>query len=108
MRIGSGKSEAAWQADFRAVTGESEPQWDGSRVEYRTADLTEWVVNREEGLEQGWTLARRGAGGETGRLVVQVDGVTVPSAPMTTARSSYARGHGARSPHKQRSAPSTR
>ncbi|HMB71107.1 MAG TPA: FG-GAP-like repeat-containing protein [bacterium] len=36
---------------------------DGNRVEYRGADgLTEWYVNRPDGLEQGFTLAERPAG----------------------------------------------
>ena len=42
-----------------------------NRVEYRRGDLTEWYVNDERGLEQGFTLARApaGAGAATARLV---------------------------------------
>ena len=44
------------------------------RVEYRRGDLTEWYVNRPEGLEQGFTLARRpGAAGGNDPLVISFD-----------------------------------
>lgn len=33
----------------------------GDRLEYRRGDLTEWYVNGSQGLEQGFTLARRPA-----------------------------------------------
>jgi sugar lactone lactonase YvrE len=43
----------------------------GNRVEYRRGDLTEWYVNGSQGLEQGFTLARRpDTGGEGQPLVI--------------------------------------
>ena len=43
----------------------------GNRVEYQRPDLTEWYVNRSQGLEQGFTLAHRPAADhETGPLVM--------------------------------------
>jgi len=53
----------------------------GNRVEYRRGDLTEWYVNRAQGLEQGFTLARRpGADHEREPLaiVLGVTGELVP------------------------------
>jgi sugar lactone lactonase YvrE len=35
------------------------PTGAGNRVEYQRGDLTEWYVNGSQGLEQGFTLARR-------------------------------------------------
>jgi len=35
-----------------------------NRIEYRRGELTEWYVNDQRGLEQGFTLAARPAGGE--------------------------------------------
>ncbi|HEV8481073.1 MAG TPA: hypothetical protein VGR66_09795, partial [Candidatus Eisenbacteria bacterium] len=34
----------------------------GNRMEYRRGDLIEWYVNDEQGLEQGFTLARAPVG----------------------------------------------
>ena len=45
----------------------------GNRVEYRRGDLTEWYVNGSQGLEQGFTLARRpGMGGDGQPLVIAI------------------------------------
>ena len=45
----------------------------GNRVEYRRGDLTEWYVNGPQGLEQGFTLARRpGTDSQGGPLVIAI------------------------------------
>ena len=52
----------------------------GNRIEYRRGDLTEWYVNEERGLEQGFTLAAPpGARGED-FLSIELDlsGTLVP------------------------------
>jgi uncharacterized repeat protein (TIGR01451 family) len=46
----------------------------GNRLEYQRGDLTEWYVNGSQGLEQGFTLARRpGAERENGPLAIALD-----------------------------------
>ena len=50
-----------------ALTGAS------NRVEYQRGDLTEWYVNTSQGLEQGFTLARRpGLDGDGEPLVITI------------------------------------
>ncbi len=49
-----------------------------NRIEYQRGELTEWYVNDQRGIEQGFTLAVRPAGGEKGeplalRLSVEGD-----------------------------------
>jgi hypothetical protein len=39
---------------------------DGTRLEYRRGDFTEWYVNGRQGLEQGFTLAQRPTGASNG------------------------------------------
>ena len=54
----------------------------GNRVEYQRGDLTEWYVNGSQGLEQGFTLARRPVtDGEGEPLVIAlgVSGGLVPA-----------------------------
>jgi len=48
----------------------------GNRVEYLRGDLTEWYVNQADGLEQGFTFARRPAGAEAGEPLVIALAVT--------------------------------
>ena len=45
-----------------------------NRIEYRRGDLTEWYINDERGLEQGFTLARppAGAAAKNARLVFEL------------------------------------
>ena len=40
---------------------------DGTRLEYRRGDITEWYVNGKQGLEQGFTLAKKPSGANTGQ-----------------------------------------
>ncbi len=58
----------AWQTqrfgregNWRTVES-GEPAAAGARVSYESAGLTEWYINRADGLEQGWTVRERPAG----------------------------------------------
>ncbi|HYL78170.1 MAG TPA: hypothetical protein VEU96_28400, partial [Bryobacteraceae bacterium] len=63
----------------------AEPTVAGNRVEYRRGDLTEWYVNGAQGLEQGFTLAKRpGTAGE-GELLAIALGVAGELAPKLKA-----------------------
>ncbi|MCA2971618.1 MAG: hypothetical protein INH43_24140, partial [Acidobacteriaceae bacterium] len=44
------------------VSGRAQVVRDGNRLEYRREGITEWFVNGTEGLEHGFTIARRPAG----------------------------------------------
>ncbi len=60
----------------------------GSRVEYRRGDLTEWYVNDERGLEQGFTIASppvRIPNGEEASLLVLQLAVTGDLSPTLTS-----------------------
>jgi hypothetical protein len=52
----------------------------GNRVEYRRGDVTEWYTNTPQGLEQGFTLARRPASGRSEPLAIAL-GITGDLAP---------------------------
>ena len=54
----------------------------GNRVEYLRGDLTEWYVNQADGLEQGFTFARRPAGVRAGEPLVIVLAVTGGFTPV--------------------------
>ena len=49
---------------------------DGTRLEYRRGDFTEWYVNGRQGLEQGFTLAQKPAGISKGQPLTITLGVT--------------------------------
>jgi len=49
---------------------------DGTRLEYRRGDLTEWYVNGRQGLEQGFTLRQRPQAGREGAPLGIALGVT--------------------------------
>jgi hypothetical protein len=49
---------------------------DGTRLEYRRGDFTEWYVNGRQGLEQGFTLAHKPAGASKGQTLTIALGVT--------------------------------
>ncbi|MGA2047009.1 MAG: FG-GAP repeat protein [Terracidiphilus sp.] len=49
---------------------------DGTRLEYRRGDFTEWYVNGPHGLEQGFTLAKKPTGGHKGQPLTIALGVT--------------------------------
>jgi len=54
----------------------------GNRVEYQRRDLTEWYVNGSQGLEQGFTLARRpetDGGSEPLVIALSVTGGLLPA-----------------------------
>jgi hypothetical protein len=47
---------------------------DGTRLEYRRGDLTEWYVNERQGLEQGFTFQRKPTGAAQGQpLTIALD-----------------------------------
>jgi hypothetical protein len=48
----------------------------GNRLEYRRGELTEWYVNQPDGLEQGFTFARRPPGAGNGEPLVIALAVT--------------------------------
>ena len=57
--------------------GAAEPTAQGRRVEYRRGPVTEWYLNAEQGLEQGFTLERAPEGPESDGplwLVLSIDG----------------------------------
>jgi FG-GAP repeat len=49
---------------------------DGTRLEYRRGDFTEWYVNGRQGLEQGFTLAHKPSGVSNGQPLTIALGVT--------------------------------
>ncbi|MGA2048217.1 MAG: FG-GAP repeat protein, partial [Terracidiphilus sp.] len=49
---------------------------DGTRLEYRRGNFTEWYVNSRKGLEQGFTLSQRPAGANNGQPLTIALGVT--------------------------------
>lgn len=71
------------------------PIAEGNRVEYRRGALTEWYVNRPDGLEQGFTLVEAPPGGsatstpkEPARLALQrTSSNAIKGAPATGVRS---------------------
>ena len=62
---------------------------DGNRIEYRRGPLTEWYVNDERGLEQGFTLAAApspaGAPGAPLVLELAIAGGLRPASPVAPA-----------------------
>ena len=52
----------------------AEPVARGRRVEYRRGALTEWYVNSERGLEQGFTIEERPAGEGHLKIVLAIGG----------------------------------
>jgi sugar lactone lactonase YvrE len=57
----------------------------GSRVEYQRRDLTEWYLNRPQGLEQGFDLARRPGTARAGEPLVIALGVGGGLSPVQEA-----------------------
>ena len=57
----------------------------GNRVEYQRGDLTEWYVNGSQGLEQGFTLAKRPGTDPRGEPLVIAMGVSGGLAPVEKA-----------------------
>jgi hypothetical protein len=87
VRGGHDGGTGAWETGLRFVgcgydtlrpAGVAEARVDGTRVAYRwTAPVTEWFVNRPEGLEHGFTIATRPGGGSGNarlRLAMRVTG----------------------------------
>ena len=65
---------AGWAGQAESVA-RAEIQTDGGRVEYRRGALTEWYINNEKGLEQGFTFLQAPAGdGETLEMQVRLHG----------------------------------
>jgi len=65
---GYGYGERLIQAQVPRLTGS------GNRIDYRRGSLTEWYVNRPEGVEQGFTLAARpGLAGPGERLTIVLE-----------------------------------
>ncbi len=64
---------------------EGERVVDGRRVEYRREGITEWYVNDQRGLEQGFTIESAPDGPGPLQLVLSVDGavVSVAAAAVT-------------------------
>jgi hypothetical protein len=61
------------------AVGEGEVATGEGRLEIRRPEVTEWLVNRREGIEHGYTLASRPGGHESGgplRVVIDVAGGT--------------------------------
>ncbi len=71
--VGAGKE--------RVAAGAAKLETSGNRVEYQRRHLTEWYVNDERGLEQGFIVGRRpmqATRKEPLRLVLSVSGNTTP------------------------------
>jgi len=95
-----GMSLAAWgQKGSMTTPGEAEVVTEGRRIEYRRGGLTEWYVNRNRGLEQGFTLERPDSYDEAQPVVfaLAIEGGLVPSlvdygrgASFTTAAGRHA------------------
>jgi hypothetical protein len=70
-----GWSTTAWgrEGDMRAFRPGA-PETDGRRVTYTGVDISEWYENREEGLEQGFTVHNRAPGDGLLRIEGHVDG----------------------------------
>jgi hypothetical protein len=64
--VGAGNKRKA-VAEATPAAANSRP--DCNRVAYRRGDVTEWYENRKDGLEQGFVLAKRPEGAESGELV---------------------------------------
>ena len=66
----------------------------GNRIEYRRGDLTEWYLNDERGLEQGFTITAPPVGTSGGKgknhlvLKLALTGDLSPASPRMAARSS--------------------
>ena len=85
------EGDAAWQVRLRLASVDGagghesvvsvRPVANANRVEYRRGELTEWYLNDERGLEQGFTLAAppggMGSGGPL-RLELAVSGTATP------------------------------
>jgi len=64
---------ATWGRAGEALPPDAaEPRRDGRRVEYRRGDLTEWYVDDDRGLEQGFTIHCAPGGEGALRLVLAV------------------------------------
>jgi hypothetical protein len=76
-----------YQGDVRPLMALSETASDGNRLEYRRLGLTEWYLNDERGLEQGFTLDAPPPGaGET--VVLEMARARGSSSPKRMATSS--------------------
>jgi len=84
-------AKASWQVGLTltsmgagrrsAPVGEAQPEAKGNRVEYQRAEIIEWYVNDQRGVEQGFTVARRPIETEAQeplRLVLSVSGNARP------------------------------
>jgi hypothetical protein len=87
LRILPGREGSSWQATLRlggpAARGSGEWTASGTRAEYPRPGITEWYVNRAEGLEHGFTVHQRpaSAGKEGYEIPVAVDGLAVEADP---------------------------
>lgn len=70
--------ESWGRGDRLRLAGAVSPVAEGSRVEYRRGDLTEWYVNDAKGIEQGFTIARRPEGEGLLRVRLTTTGTLVP------------------------------
>ncbi len=74
-------SSATWRMHLAAIgdgtallpVAAAPPTLNGTRVEYRRGNVTEWYVNSPLGVEQGFTLATPPVGAGTGDLVLAVN-----------------------------------
>jgi len=70
----------------------------GNRVEYRRGDLTEWYLNGSQGLEQGFTLARRpgalGREGEPLTITIGMNGQLTPVQKANDESVQFESSHG--------------
>ncbi len=73
--------------DRLAEPANARPTANGNRVEYQRGDLTEWYVNGSQGLEQGFTLARRQGTDLAGEPLVIALGVSGELLPAQEANS---------------------
>lgn len=73
VRIESGRG-GKWAATLSYAGGQTSPVAKGDRVEFEHPDgVTEWYVNRAEGIEHGFTVSNRPEqAGKTGELRVPV------------------------------------
>ncbi|MBL9156265.1 MAG: hypothetical protein JNJ70_02250 [Verrucomicrobiales bacterium] len=59
--------------DRPVKTTQGEVSSEGASVEIRRTGITEWLINRREGIEHGYTLNHRPAGPKEGPLQVWID-----------------------------------
>ncbi|MBR9814457.1 hypothetical protein GYB61_11450, partial [bacterium] len=84
-----GQQGAAWmrttQVNGRALAAVA-PTPAGNKVEFQRNTVSEWLINKPEGLEHGWTVHAPTGDSDQVRLHVELDGASIRAAAYNGLR----------------------